>query len=387
MPAANRLEARLRARLAELRAHDLIRTPRPPMGVDLSSNDYLGLSTHPRVVAAFASGAVSDGCGSTGSRLLRGDRAVFGALEQRFAAFAGTERALFFSSGYLANLAVLTTLPEAGDVIFSDALNHASLIDGTRLSRATCVVFPHNDVAALAALLASTPCAGLRFIVVESLFSMDGDEAPLREYAALAREAGALLIVDEAHAVGTRGDTGAGLLEEAGVQDEVLVSMSPAGKALGVAGALVAGRAWAIDYLVQRARSFIFSTAAPPAMAHALLASLDVVRDEPWRREQLRAVASQLRSRLREDGVVVQTGDSHIVPIHIGANDAAVAIAAALQADGFDVRAVRPPTVPAGTARLRVSVHAGLDDATIARFVDCVTHALREAGLCSAASS
>jgi 8-amino-7-oxononanoate synthase len=387
MPADNSLEARIRARLSDLRAHDLLRTMRPPGGIDLSSNDYLRLSTHPRVAAAFVEGISTEGSGSTGSRLLRGHREVFETLERRAAGFSGTDRALFFSSGYLANLAVLTTLTEPGDRIFSDELNHASLIDGVRLSRADRVIFPHNDPAALAALIEGTPCRGQRFVVVESLFSMDGDEAPLAAYADICRRTGARLIVDEAHAVGIYGERGSGRIEETGTRRDVLVSISTGGKALGVGGAFVAGPDWAIEYLVQRARSFVFSTATPPAMAHALLASLDVIRDEPERRLRLQDDARFLRGRLRSTGLAVADSSSHIVPIHIGPNGAAMAVAAALQADGFDIRAIRPPTVPVGTARLRVSVHVDIGRAALERFAELVTVALREAGVCSAASS
>lgn len=387
MSAADPLTARLEERLADLRSRHLTRVMRPPAGVDLSSNDYLALATHPAVKAAFAAGVHAEGAGSTGSRLLRGERTAFSAVERRFAAFKGADRALFFSSGYLANIAVLTTLPEAGDVIFSDALNHASLIDAARLSRATRVVFPHNDVTALARAMDDTPCAGVRFVVVESLFSMDGDVAPLRAYARVCRERGARLIVDEAHAVGIYGERGTGLIEELGIGDDVQVSINTAGKALGVGGAFVAGPSVVIEYLVQRARPFVFSTAAPPAMAWAIDASLGVVRDEPERRRTLRARSAHLRARLREAGLDVGPGDSQIVPILIGPNDAALAVADALQADGFDVRAIRPPTVPEGTARLRVSVNAGVDAATLDRFASRVIGALREAGLCSTASS
>ena len=388
MPGDDRvIAARVRDRLADLQAQHLLRTLRSPFGVDLSSNDYLTLSTHPRVVAAFAAGVAAEGVGSTGSRLLRGERRAFEEVERRFATFKGTERGLFFSSGYLANIAVLATLPEAGDVIFSDALNHASLIDGVRLSRANRVVFPHNDANALAGLVDATPCSGQRFIVVESLFSMDGDEAPLKAYAELCRRTGAALIVDEAHAVGVYGEYGTGLIEAAGVSRDVLVSVNPAGKALGVGGACVTGAAWVIDYLVQRARPFVFSTASPPAMAHALIESLDVVRDEPDRRLRLRALSSRLRARLADAGHQVTQGPSHIVPVLIGSNEAALAVAAALQAEGFDVRAIRPPTVPAGTSRLRVSVNVGLDDATLDKFVERLTVAVKETGVCSAVSS
>lgn len=387
MSAADPLERRVTARLAEIADRHLTRVMRPPAGVDLSSNDYLTLSTHPSVTAAFVAGVGAEGAGSTGSRLLRGEREAFAAAERRFAAFKGTERALFFSSGYLANLAVLTTLPEAGDVIFSDALNHASLIDAVRLSRASRVVFAHNDVAALAQALDATPCTGIRFVVVESMFSMDGDRAPLVGLARVCRERGAVLVVDEAHAVGVYGVHGTGLIEELGVAADVLLSINTAGKALGVGGAFVAGPAWAIEYLVQRGRPFVFSTAAPPAMAWAIQASLDVVRDEPERRVTLRARAARLRARLRAAGLDVDANDSHIVPIHIGSNAVAVAVAETLQSEGFDVRAIRPPTVPEGTARLRVSVNTGVDELALDRFAALVLAALKEAGLCSAASS
>jgi 8-amino-7-oxononanoate synthase len=380
------LEDRVRSRLAAWESAGLLRVLRPPSGFDFSSNDYLNLASHPRVVDRFARAVVREGCGSTGSRLLRGDRAAFAAVEQRVADFKGTPRALYFSSGYLANLAVMTTMTEAGDVVFSDELNHASLIDGIRLSPATRVVFPHNDTARLAQLLAQTTSVGHRFVVVESLFSMDGDAAPLAEYASLCREAGASLIVDEAHAVGLYGARGSGLIEAAGVTADVLVSINTAGKALGVSGAFVAGAAWAIDYLVQRARPFVFSTAAPPAIADAIDASLEVIANEPERRRRLFANVAHLRQGLRHAGVVVAHQGSQIIPVTIGDNDRAVAVARALQAEGFDVRAIRPPTVPQNTARLRISVNAGLTEATIDRFAHAAAAALREVGLCSAGS-
>jgi 8-amino-7-oxononanoate synthase len=287
----------------------------------------------------------------------------------------------------------MTTIAERGDVVFSDERNHASLIDGIRLSSATRVVFPHNDVRRLAELLVETPdvvssvsTAGHRFVVVESLFSMDGDFAPLREYAALCRSTGASLIVDEAHAVGIYGPNGNGLIEASGVGDDVLVSINTAGKALGVSGAFVTGPHWAIDYLIQRARPFVFSTAPPPPLADALDASLDVIAAEPGRRERLASRVHHVRDRLARAGIAVSAEGSQIIPIPIGDNDRAVAVALALQADGFDVRAIRPPSVPPGTARLRVSVNAGLSDETIECFAAAVAAALKEAGLCSAGS-
>jgi 8-amino-7-oxononanoate synthase len=371
-------ELRLRSELAALDERNLRRTLRPPSGIDLSSNDYLCLAAHPRLRRALADAAEREGCGSTGSRLLRGEREGFARLERRFAAFKGAGRALYFSSGYLANLAVLSTFPQSGDAIFSDALNHASLIDAMRLARAhrhgslgdlRVRIFGHCDVAALARMLREQPAAGQKFVVTESLFSMDGDRAPLAEYAALCRETGAILIVDEAHAVGIYGQRGSGLLEEGGagaiagqLRSPVLISINTAGKALGVSGAFVAGPEWAIEYLVQKARPFIFSTAAPVPLAAALEAALTLIEDEPWRRSLLRWRAGHLRELLG------MPGDSPIVPVVMGANRQAVEVAAELQRGGFDVRAIRPPSVPEGTARLRVAVNVGITERTLERF-------------------
>ena len=385
----NALADRVRARLTDLGSQGLLRRLRPPAGIDLASNDYLQLAAHPRVAQAFAAAAAA-GCGSTGSRLLRGHRAAFADSERRFAAFKGTERSLYFSSGYLANLAVLSTLPEAGDVVFSDALNHASLIDGLRLSRARRVVVPHGDLGALDERLAAETGAGQRFVVIESVYSMDGDIAPLAEYAAVCRRHGAALVVDEAHAVGIYGADGSGLISAAGVSDGVLLSINTAGKALGAAGAFVAGPAWVVDYLEQRARTFIFSTAPPPAVAAAIDAALDIVADEPERRERVLERARFLRERLADAGFdQAAAGTSQIVPIVVGDNAAAVGLAAALQARGFDVRAIRPPTVPPGTARLRVAVNAGLTEDQLGRFAAAVRECLdvREEQRCAAASS
>jgi 8-amino-7-oxononanoate synthase len=381
------LRARVRARFEELEQHQLLRTLRPPTGIDLSSNDYLGLANHPLVKKRMIEAVAREGCGSTGSRLLRGERESFAAIERRFAALKGTERALYFSSGYLANLAVLTTFPEAGDTILSDERNHASLIDGVRLSAATRAVFPHNDVATLARLLDAHQGAGQLFIVTESLFSMDGDCAPLAEYAALCRARRAALIVDEAHAVGIFGTRGSGLIESAAAADDVFVSVNTAGKALGVAGAFVAGPGWAVEYLVQRARPFIFSTAPPPSVAAALDASLALVANEPERRAALLDLARYLRGRLAETGIPVPAGASQIVPVILGDNDRALSVAQALQAQGFDVRAIRPPTVAPGTARLRVSVNLNLTEAILDRFVAALAAVVGRSLPCSAVSS
>jgi 8-amino-7-oxononanoate synthase len=365
------LEWRLAARLADLREAGLYRTLCPPNGIDLCSNDYLGLSQHPLVKSRMAAAVEHEGAGSTGSRLLRGERTCFTHVEQSFATFKQTERSLYFSSGYLANVAVLTTFPEAGDVIFSDERNHASLIDGVRLSRAEKIVFPHNDAAGLERLMRECAGGGQKFVVVESLFSMDGDEAPLAEYAALCRKFDAALIVDEAHAVGIYGERGSGLIEARGVASDVFVSVNTAGKALGVGGAFVAGSGNAIEYLIQRGRPFVFSTAPPPALADALEASLEVIEKEPERRQRLLARAAELRSRL---GVA---GTSQIIPVILGENERALTVARALQAAGFDVRAIRPPTVPEDSARLRISVNQGLSKIALERFADALQTALK----------
>ncbi|HXD72448.1 MAG TPA: 8-amino-7-oxononanoate synthase [Vicinamibacterales bacterium] len=385
-PGPTTLAARVWERLEQIRDRGLERTLRPPSGIDFSSNDYLGLSADPRVTRAMIDAIARDGAGSTGSRLLRGDREAFADVERRFAAFKGAERALYFSSGYLANLAVLTTLAETDDVIFSDGLNHASLIDGVRLSHADYVVFPHADPASLEPLIAEHSAEKQAFIVTESMFSMDGDLAPLDGYASLCRATGAALVVDEAHAVGVRGPHGTGLIEEAGLDPNSCISINSAGKALGVSGAFVAGPEWAIEYLIQRARPFIFSTAAPPAVASALIASLDIIEREPGRRARLSSRVARLHAALSEHGIALPCAPSHIIPIVIGDNDRAVAAAEALQAQGFDVRAIRPPSVPAGTARLRISLNALLDDATIDRFAAALAGVFKNILLSSVSS-
>jgi 8-amino-7-oxononanoate synthase len=307
--------------------------------------------------------------------LLRGHRDSFSRIERRFAGFKGTEAALYFGSGYAANLAVLSTFLEAGDYALSDSLNHASLIDGMRLGKAARIVFPHGDVRALSGALDSIG-PGARFVVTESIFSMDGDFAPLREYAALTTASGASLIVDEAHAAGIYGERGSGWIESAGVSNAVFLSINPMGKAFGVAGAFVCGSASAIEYMIQRARPFVFSTAPPPAVAAALDAALDLVEQEPQRRQQVLALTRFLRGLLADAGLEVPREGSQIIPIVVGDNTRAVNAAATLQRAGFDVRAIRPPTVPQGTARLRISVNTSLDETILRKFVGLLVDAL-----------
>ncbi|MBL8615669.1 MAG: aminotransferase class I/II-fold pyridoxal phosphate-dependent enzyme [Deltaproteobacteria bacterium] len=367
------LRARAAARSAAWRARGLERHLSGPQGVDLTSNDCLGLSKHPAVAAAAAAALQREGLGSGGSRLLGGHRPVFDALEARFAAWQGAEAALYFGSGSAANLGALGALFGPEDVIFSDALNHASLIDGLRLCGAQKVIFPHGDIEALRRGLSTAQPGpgGLCAVVVESLYSMDGDLADLHAIAAACAEHGAALLVDEAHATGLFGPTGQGLVAAAGLRGQVALSLHGAGKALGAQGGFVAGDAIFIDALLQRARSFIFSTAPPPAVAAGLLAAIDVVEADPELRARPLALADRLRAALPPEAA---GGAAHIVPVHIGDPDAAMAAAAALQARGWDLRAVRPPTVPAGTSRLRVVLRAGLTEAQI----DALAADLRE---------
>jgi 8-amino-7-oxononanoate synthase len=375
------LETRIRQRLEGLELNGLSRRLAPPEGIDLSSNDYLQLASHPLLKARMSSAIMQEGCGSTGSRLLRGDRSCFSNIETRFAAFKGTEAALYFSSGYAANLAVLSTFLEDGDVVFFDRLNHASLIDGMKLGKARKILFAHNDLAAFEYYLRSITTTGQRFLVVESLFSMDGDIAPLKEYAALCKESGIALIVDEAHAIGLYGDRGTGLIEAAGIAVDIFLSINPAGKALGLAGAFVAGSQWAIDYLMQRGRTFVFSTAPPPSLAAALDAALDLIREVPELRHRLHRLTSSLRGMLADQGLDIPRDGTQIIPVLVGDNARAVSVARALQVEGFDVRAIRPPTVPEGSARLRISVNTGLDEAILRRFSLSLDNALSGAGV------
>lgn len=374
------LQKRVTGRLSELEAKGARRILKPPAGIDLSSNDYLGLANHRFIKERMAEAVLNGGCGSTASRLLRGHRAGFASIENRFAEFKGTEAALYFGSGYAANLGMLTTFLEPEDVVFSDEMNHASLIDGLRLARARRVIFPHCDVKAVAKLLTENGSNGQRFLVTESLFSMDGDRAPLAEYAEICRSTNCALLVDEAHAVGIYGARGSGLIEEAGIDSEVFLSINTAGKALGVCGAFAAGPGWAIEYLIQRARTFIFSTAPPPALTAALEAALTAISDEPDRRHRLAELTDHLHKILVEKGICPPGSHSQIIPVIIGDNDRAVSVAASLQEQGFDVRAIRPPTVPEGTARLRISVNANLDPDTLSRFAEVLADVLQKNG-------
>ena len=328
------------------------------------SNDYLGLAAHPQVVQALREGADLYGAGSGASHLVSGHGRAHALLEERLAAFEAPHlvdaRALYFCTGYMANLATLTALGlDAGAMIFSEALNHASLIDGARLARAGVSVYPHGDVAALEAQLAASG-ASTKIVVTDSVFSMDGDLAPLPALLALCERHGAWLVVDDAHGFGVLGRDGRGALEHFGLHSPNLVYVGTLGKAAGVGGAFVAAHASVIELLIQRARPYIYTTAAPPALAHSLLASLDIIAGDEGRarRAHLDALIAQLDGELRLEHWRRPVSHSAIQPIIIGANDEAMRVSARLHEQGLWVPAIRPPTVAPGTARLRVTLSA-----------------------------
>lgn len=346
--------------------------------VDFSSNDYLGLASDPRLSAAAAATLAADALGASAARLISGNHPEHEALERDLARFKQTEGALLFASGYLANLGTIPALVGRRDVIYADALNHASLIDGCRLSRAELRVLPHADADAFEqALIADRGRYRRRLIVVDGVFSMDGDLAPLDRLVALGREYSAWTYVDDAHGTGVLGPHGRGAAEHWGVEHEVDVVMGTLGKALGVAGAFIAGSRTLVDYLLNRARSFVFTTGAPPAMAAAARAALHIARTEPERRDRLRDVAQRLRAGLATLGRPVPGApDGHIIPVPIGEADETVRVGAALRARGFLVGAVRPPTVPPGTSRLRVTASAAHSDGEVDELLEALADTL-----------
>jgi 8-amino-7-oxononanoate synthase len=328
------------------------------------SNDYLGLSNHPSVIAALQEGAVLYGAGSGASPLISGHSRAHDQLEERLADFISphleSARALSFCTGFMANLAILTTLGADGEAeIFSESLNHASLIDGARQARASVKVFPHADLQALAALLEASH-AHTKIVVTDSVFSMDGDIAPLPAMLALCERHGAWLVVDDAHGFGVLGEHGRGALEHFGLRSPNLVYMGTLGKAAGVAGAFVAAHASVIELMIQCARPYIYSTGASPVLAHALLASLDIIAGDEGasRRAHLRSLVAQLDRDLKLSRWQRVASQTAIQPVIIGSNEETLRAGAALYGLGLWVPAIRPPTVPAGTARLRVTLSA-----------------------------
>jgi 8-amino-7-oxononanoate synthase len=363
--------------LREIAARGQLRTLEIPAGINLCSNDYLALAANPALnEAVIGAVARAERVGSTGSRLLAGNAREWEELEREFADFAGTDAALYFTSGYAANVGLLSAVMGRGDIVFSDAANHASLIDGARISGAKKVVFPHGDLEALELALhdrVSQP--GRKLVVAESVFSMDGDLAPLREMATLAKRYGAEMVVDEAHATGVFGPEGRGRVAELGLESEIFAVVHMCGKALASAGAFVCGGATLKSYLINRARTFLFNTALPPYFAGQIRAALSLARAAEAERARLKTITTKLRENLRGGGWDTGKSASQIVPVMLGENDVAMRFAAELGRDGFAVRAIRPPTVPEGSARLRLSLTCALKDEELVRLMQAMARA------------
>jgi 8-amino-7-oxononanoate synthase len=359
-------EARAAA-LRDIDARNLRRHRRPAEDgrVNFCSNDYLGLARDPAVAAVMAEAAQRYGSGSGASHLVSGHGEEHEALEQELAAFTGRARAVVFSTGYMANLGVLAALADKRDLLLADELNHASLIDAARLVRSPHNLrYPHADAATARTLLDdhardAAAAGGGAFIVTDGVFSMDGDLAPLPELAAAAQAHQAWLVVDDAHGLGVVGATGRGCCEHFGLDARAVpVLVGTFGKALGSFGAFVAGHDDVIELLIQRARSYIYTTALPPAVAAATRRALRIVREEPWRREALHERIAQFREGAARRGLAVMPSATPIQPLVLGSETAALAASARLADAGYRVTAIRPPTVPAGTARLRITLSA-----------------------------
>ncbi len=363
------LLAGLARELAERERRGLLRSLALPAGRDFTSNDYLALARDPRLVAAAREALEAWGAGAPAARLLRGQLPPHAEAEAAAAAWQGTEAALLFPSGWQANQALLGSVLGRDDAVFSDALNHASLIDGIRLGRARRRIFPHSDLEALDAQLAAAKDCRRRLIVVEEVYSMDGDRAPLRELLRLAEEHDAWLYLDRAHAVG--------LFPAPAPHPRLLATMLTGGKALGVHGAFVCAARTTIDWLLNFGRSFVYTTAIPPASAAALIRAIAVVRAEPERGRRALARAAALRGLLADGGLETR-GESAIVPVLLGSPERALRLAEAARAAGFDVRAVRPPTVPPGSSRLRIVCHADHTAEEVARLAGVLRAAAEE---------
>ena len=340
------------------------------------SNDYLGLARHPEVVAALHDTSAQFGCGSGAAHLVTGHSQAHHILEEDLAAFTGRERALLFSTGYMANLGVLTTFAARNETVLGDRLNHASLIDGARLSGARLLRYAHADAAAAAQILAAqTDCT---LIATDGLFSMDGDVAPLRELATLATQHRAWLLVDDAHGLGVLGASGRGSLEEANLTvNDVPLLMGTLGKAFGAFGAFVAGDAEVIELLLQRARSYIYTTALPPAVAAAASAALRISQRDTWRREKLRTLIERFRKGAAALQLPLMNSTSPIQPLLAGDAASALRWSQALYAQGFWVGAIRPPTVPADSARLRLTFSASHSETDVDELLTALERACR----------
>ncbi|MFA5685669.1 MAG: 8-amino-7-oxononanoate synthase [Lysobacteraceae bacterium] len=375
----------LRHDLEQRKAHQLYRVRRVsegPPGPELRiggerllafcSNDYLGLANHPDVVRALQAGADTWGVGSGAAHLVSGHSAAHHALEEELADFIGRPRALLFSTGYMANLGVAGALLGPGDRLFADRYNHASLLDAARYSGARLVRYAHADGDDLGRRLVASGRSG-HLITTDGVFSMDGDLAPLPALAAAARAAQAWLLVDDAHGLGVLGAEGRGSVAHCGLEaDAVPILMGTLGKAFGTFGAFVAGSEDLIETLIQRARTYVYTTATPPALAEATRASLRLVRAESWRRERLQALIARFRSGAAQLGLQLMASETPIQPLLVGAADAAVRLSERLRARGILVPAIRPPTVPAGTARLRITFSAAHEEPQVDRLLEAL---------------
>ena len=342
------------------------------------SNDYLGLANHPDLVQSLQSAAGRYGVGSGASHLVVGHSTPHHELESAIAEFTGRERALLFSSGYMANLGVLTALLAKGDLVLEDRLNHASLLDGGLLSGARLQRFQHNDLTELRRRLDARPDTVAGLVAVDGVFSMDGDSAPLVELSKLCRQQKALLLVDDAHGFGVLGERGAGSVEAAGLDSsQAPLLMGTLGKALGCAGAFVAADQTLIEGLIQFARSYIYTTALPPALAAASLTALRLLREEGWRRQHLRVLIERFRRGAQTLGLNLANSHSAIQPVMVGEAGAASRLSEVLRLRGVLVSAIRPPAVPRGTARLRITLSAAHTEAQVDRLLDALDYARR----------
>jgi len=362
--------SKLKTELDERAAQGLLRRRRTlatPQGVHIAvdgkpylsfcSNDYLGLANHPKLIEALQQGAQNFGVGSGASHLVSGHFDAHHELEQTLAQFVGKPAALSFSTGYMANLGAVQALVGRGDTVFADKLNHASLNDAMQLSRAEVKRYRHNDVAHLAEMLAQTK-SGRKLIITDAVFSMDGDIAPVSELLALCEQNDAWLLIDDAHGFGVLGEGGRGAMSHFKLNSPRIIYMATLGKAAGVAGAFVAAEQVVIDTLLQAARSYIYTTASPPALSVAVLASLKLIREEDWRRERLQQLITQLRAGMRNLPWQLMESSTPVQPLMVGSNEAALSLSEGLRERGIWVPAIRPPTVPQGTARLRITLSA-----------------------------
>lgn len=349
----------------------------------LCSNNYLGLANHPLLKEAAIRAVERYGTGSGASRLVSGNMELHEVLEHRVAEFKGTAAALVFNSGYAANTGIIPAIVGRGDILFSDRLNHASILDGALLSRAKLVRYPHNDMVALRKLISETGSSGRRLIVTDGVFSMDGDLAPLRELVALKEEFNALLMVDDAHATGILGATGRGTAEKCGVMSRVDIHMGTLGKALGSFGAYAAGSREIIDYLINRSRSFIFSTSLPPAVLAASIAALDVVDSEEGAelRVKLANNTASFRTALHNAGFDTMGSETQIIPVFVGGTKEVMEFSQLLLDRGVFVQGIRPPTVPAGSCRLRCTIMATHEERDLSQAVTALTSVGKNLGI------